>query len=178
MLGPMLTDDKDPGRWRSRFTGFEGVNAQALRDLVRWVEDDVSPPAGTAYHFTDSSGLVLPARAEARGGIQPVVTASANGGARADVKVGEKVQFEGSGELPIGTGSIVWARWDFEGTGDESFENEVDGLSPGVTGQATHTYTEPGTYFAGFRVGAHREGKDGHGAAAENLARVRVVVTA
>ena len=49
---------------------------QSLRDLVAWVEDAVVP-AGTSYTFRDGK-VTLPATAAERGGIQPVVRATAN----------------------------------------------------------------------------------------------------
>jgi hypothetical protein len=65
-----------------------------------------------------------------------------------------------------------------EGTGDVDFEYAIgDGLTR-FEGDATHTYQKPGTYFASFRVGAHRDGAKRKGLAVENLARVRVVVRA
>jgi hypothetical protein len=94
------------------------------------------------------------------------------------VKVGQLVSFTGFGEQPPGMGSIVEAHWDVEGTGDWRPVNEaIDGGSPTVSCQTTHDYASPGTYFASFRVGAHRHGAKGSGAAVPNLARVRVVVT-
>ncbi len=176
LVGPMLTAQKDPGRWHSAFVGYDGINAQAMRDLVRWVEDGVAPPSSTAYRFTDDSGLVLAATAVERGGIQPLVAASVNGGAAVDAKVGESVHFRGTADQPPGTGSIVWASWDFEGDGNVSFEHDIDGHAARVDLDAHHAYQQPGTYFASLRVGAHRDGSGGSGAAAENLALVRVRV--
>ena len=173
-LGPAVTPEKDPGVWRSRLVGYDGVTAQALRELVSWVEDDVPATSNTTFFFTDDGGLVLGRTAEERGGVQPVVWATANGGVRADVKVGDSVRFEGGATQPPGHGSLVWGYWDFEGTGTVDHREELDAESASVL--ATHAFTAPGTFFASFRVGAHRDGRKGHGPAAENLARVRVVV--
>jgi hypothetical protein len=110
-----------------------------------------------------------------RGGVQPVARATANGGIRAEVRVGEPVTLTGTGELP-GPGAIVAAEWDPEGTG--RFERfEVGGSLPSVTVQTTHAYARPGTYFACFRVGSHRDGAAGTKPYARNNARVRVVVS-
>ena len=57
-------------------------------------------------------------------GVQPIASATANAGARADVKVGDMVTLVGTARQPPGTGTIV----------------------------ATHTDTEPGTSFASARV--------------------------
>jgi hypothetical protein len=175
-LRPAVTPEKDPGVWRSRLVDYNGVTAEALRQLVAWVEEGVPPAASTAYDLTEDGGLLLPPTA-ARRGVQPVVTLTANGGVRAEVRVGEPVRFVGVAEQPPGTGVIVAAEWDFEGTG-AFVAAPVDGGGEAVTLEASHTYTRPGTYFASFRVGAHRDGARGRGPLIRNLARVRVVVSA
>jgi hypothetical protein len=174
-LGPALTPEKDPGVWRSRLVSYDGVTAQALRDVVRWAEDDVPPPFYRGFSgLGRDNQLSLPSRAAERGGVQPVVSATANGGLRADVQVGESVSFLGSAEQPPGMGTIVRAEWDYEGRG--AFESlDVDGSSSSVELKVDHAYSEPGTYFASFRVGAYREGTT-TGPTTDNLARVRVVV--
>jgi hypothetical protein len=65
-MGPAMTDDKEPGHWRS--IRGDGVQQQA-RDITTWVEGGSRPPS-TNYHFSSDSGLVL-ADGGARGGIQP-----------------------------------------------------------------------------------------------------------
>jgi hypothetical protein len=163
--------------WRSRLAPYEGVTAQALRDVVRWVEENVPPPFYTGCGLSRDNQLVPPATAAERGGVQPVVTAKANGGARADVKVGEAVTFTGQAEQPPGAGFIVSAEWDFGGRGAcGRAHGQIDGSSPSIDVAAIHAYEKPGTYFASFRVGAHREGAEGRGLPVLNLARVRVVV--
>jgi PKD domain len=177
VLGPALTPLKDPGIWKSRLVDYDGVTAQALRDLVQWAEHDLDPPPSTAYAMTTDGGITLADTAAARGGVQPVAGATANGGSRAEVRVGEPVRFVGTAEQPPGTGSIVAAEWDFDGTGKFA-RFPVDGTATVVTVEATHAYAEPGTYFACFRVGAHRDGPQGNPPFARNNARVRVIVTA
>ncbi|HEX5586861.1 MAG TPA: hypothetical protein VFZ17_06095 [Acidimicrobiia bacterium] len=174
-LGPALTSEKDPGVWTSRLVNYDGVTAQALRAVVRWTEDGVAPVYYHGYDLSRDNGLKLPGTAAERGGVQPVVTAQANGAARAEVKVGEPVNFLGSAEQPAGQGTIVRAEWDFDGRG--AFErHEVDGTASTVDVKAEHAYSEPGTYFASFRVGAYHDGV-ATGPTIDNLARVRVVVT-
>src|SRR5690606_5143668 len=90
---------------------------QALRDVAAWVEKGIPPPPSTSYKYVDGQ-IEIPPTAAARRGIQPVVTLTANGGARADVKVGQPVTFTGVVEAPPKTGRVVEARWDFEGAGD------------------------------------------------------------
>jgi len=152
-----------------------GVTAQALRDLVAWVEDGISPPPSTSFVMTSDGGIRLSQDAEVRGGVQPVARASANGCVRAEVAVGETVVLTGLA-WQVGAGAIVAAEWDPEGTGH--FERfAVDGTQPSVTIETTHVYTRPGTYLACFRVGSHRDGKNGTKPYGRNNARVRVVVS-
>ena len=51
----------------------------------------VAPPRSTNYHMDDSAQVVVAKTAAERGSIQPVVTLTANGKERADVKVGQPV---------------------------------------------------------------------------------------
>jgi hypothetical protein len=176
-LLPAVTAVKDGKKWEAELVSYFGVTAQALRDLVRWTEDGIEPASGAQYHFTDDGGLVLPSTAEERGGVQPLAWVTANGGVRAEVKVGETVDLEGGAEQPPGMGSIVWSEWDVEGSGNRSVRTVVESDAATYTARISHVYARPGTYFATFRVGAHRDGVKGSGVAVENLARARVVVT-
>ena len=176
LLLPFTQPEKDPGIWRSRLVGYDGVVCEALRSVVRWVEDDVPPAPTTTYRFSPDSRLVLADSAADRGGVQPVVRAMANGAARAEVGVGDNVSFIGTVEQPSGAGTIVSAHWDFEGVGTFSRVPIEEG-STSITVAATYSYTKPGTYFASFRSAAHRDGSSGTGLPIENGARVRVVVT-
>jgi hypothetical protein len=176
ILGPALTPLKDGGIWKSRLVDYDGVTAQALRDLVRWVEEGIAPPSSTAYAMTSDGQITLAPDPAKRGGVQPVAYATASGGARAEVKVGETVHLVGTAHQPPGTGTIVAAEWDFTGRG--AYEPQiVDGSTESVTVETTHVYDEPGTYFASFRVGSHRDGLNGKPPFARNNARVRIVVT-
>jgi hypothetical protein len=175
ILGPALTPEKDPGVWQSRLVDYDGVTAQALRDLVDWVEDGTEPPPDTAFTMTNDGGITLESDPGRRGGVQPVVLATANGGRRADVKVGEPVRLVGTAER-VGGGTVVAAEWDVLGSGTWEPAN-VDGASARVSVETVNAYDRPGTYFASFRVGSHRNGKAGNKPYARNLARVRIVVT-
>ncbi len=176
MLLPAVTNQKDAKKWNAELVSYYGATSQALRDLVRWAEDGIAPAPGTTYEFTADGGLVLPETAEARGGVQPLVSVTANGAASAQVEVGEAVRLEGTAVQPPGSGSVMWGEWDFEGTGRgmQRVAAETDGER--LTLEATHAYNEPGTYFVTFRAGGHRDGLKGEGLAVENLARARVVV--
>jgi Prolyl oligopeptidase family/PKD domain len=177
MIGPMQTAEKDPNVWLTRLVSYDGATSQALRDLVAWVEAGIDPPFYTGYRLTNDMALDLPPTAAERGGIQPVVTALANGAIRADIRAGESVTFTGHAEMPPGNGTIVGAEWDFEGRGTwEGQLAEIDGAKSKVDVTTTHTYTEPGTFFACLRVAGHREGAKGRGLPVQNRARTRVVV--
>ena len=89
---------------RARLLDVQGCTQQAVRDLIAWVEDGVAPPASTAYSMDDDCGVHLAGAAAERRGIQPVVTARANGAARAEVRVGDVVHFDAIAETPPGGG--------------------------------------------------------------------------
>ena len=160
----------------TRVVSYQGVLQQALRDLAAWVETGVAPPAGTDYSIKDGQ-VVVPARASARRGIQPVVDVTVGGKSRADVKVGQTVTFNGIVEAPPGSGSVVDAEWDFEGAGDFPVKAQFAPQAR-VTVQATHAFAKPGTYFPALRAASHRHGDTTTAyAKPQNLGRVRIVVT-
>jgi hypothetical protein len=123
--------------------------------------------------------VVSPTAAERRG-IQPVVTLTANGSERTEVAAGQTVAFIGTAEVPPGTGSIVAAQWDFDGTGAFAIASELRGSARSrqrVTVRNTYKFTKPGTYFPTLRVASQRQ-SDAQTpyARIQNLARVRVIV--
>ena len=130
--------------------GYLGVLHQALRDLSRWVEDGIEPPASTGYEVVDGQ-VVVPPGAAARRGIQPVVSLNVDGGARADVEVGREVILRATAAVPPGTGSIVAMEWDFEGSGLFAVG---DSVTPAETIEVERRWSpaEPGTYFPVVRV--------------------------
>jgi hypothetical protein len=176
-VGPMISDEKDPKVWSTRLVSYDGASAQSLRELVRWVEEDAPPTATYPYEMSRDNALLLPATAAERGGVQPVVQASVNGGVRAEVKVGEPVSFRGVAENPGGKGAILSAEWDFTGRGGWELQApEADGSSASISTTASHAYDRPGVYFPSFRVGARYEGGNAPGPQIQNIARVRVIV--
>ena len=159
---------------RAHVVSYGGALQQALRDLAAWVEEG-RRPLEVCYRIEETQ-LVLPATAEERGGIQPVIQLAANGGARAEVAVGELVQFSAVIEMPPGAGEMVAAEWDFAGAGD--FADQAD-FAPGesVSLTSSHSYSAPGTWFAVLRVAGQREGRvNTPYGRVMNIARVRVVV--
>jgi hypothetical protein len=173
---------------------YLGVLQQALRDLSVWVEKGIPPAATTHYKIVDGQ-VVVPAKAEDRKGIQPVVTAKANGAKRADIKVGEPVTFTAVIEVPNRMGKVVAASWNFEGLpGDiekssgwnfetsDIFPVKAKLVASDKTGShvkvtTTYTFSKPGTYFPTVRVASQRNGDSKTPfTRIENLDRVRVVV--
>ncbi len=78
---------------------------------------------------------------------------------------------------PQGGGEVIRVEWDFEGDG-EYVAGEINKPKQVLTAKATHTFTEPGTYFVSVRVSAERDGNtDAQYALLQNIDRVRVVVT-
>jgi Tannase and feruloyl esterase/PKD domain len=150
---------------------------QSLVDLIAWVEQGVEP-SGTNYTYADGQ-VTLPPGAAERGGIQPVVSVTANGSVRTEVGVGEPVTLHVRCEVPPGAGTAVSVDWDFDGSGTYPFRHpEIDGTQTEVDLSTTHSYERPGTYFATALVHSHRDGDVG----AEfrripNVAQARVVVT-
>jgi hypothetical protein len=156
---------------------YQGILEQALRDLSAWVEKGVAPPVSTS--FTVKEGQVhVPPSAAARKGIQPVVELKVNGGVRTEVAVGKPVTFTATIETPPGTGSVVAADWDFDGSGEYPTPEQLsDHRSTRVAVTASHAYTRPGVYFAAIRATSQRQGDaETPYARAQNLGRVRVVV--
>lgn len=163
----------------TRVVGYTGVLQQALRDLSAWVEQGQAPPQSTTYEVRDGQ-VHVPSTATTRQGIQPVVQVSANGGTRAEVAVGQTVEFSGVIEVPPGTGTVVHAEWDFEGGGDYPVVQEFDDTDSAyavTTVKATHAFSEPGTYFPALRATSQRQGDANTSfGRIQNLGRVRVVV--
>jgi hypothetical protein len=165
--------------WDTRLIDFQhSMGRQVWRYLKEWVEDGKTPPASTSYQFNAANALVLPKEAKQRAGIQPVVRATANGGKRAEVKVGESVRFEGTIETPAGAGTIVEAEWDFLQTAEYPVKHtQANGAVTSLQVSTQYKFDSPGTYFVALRAGVHRDGKNGKGMPTHNLDRVRVVVS-
>ena len=163
----------------NRIINYMGVLQQALRDVSDWVEKGLAPPESTTYKVVDGQVMVPPTAAE-RKGIQPVVTVKANGSERADVTVGETVEFTAVIEVPPGAGTVVAAHWDFEGAGDYPLREKFDFTNSSfshMTLKTTYTFSDPGTYFPALRVASHRQGDfKTRFARIQNIGRVRIVV--
>ncbi|MCI4592012.1 PKD domain-containing protein [Sphingobium sp. BYY-5] len=161
----------------TRTVSYLGVLQQALRDLAAWVEKDVAPPASTAYRVADGQ-VIVPAGATARKGIQPVVTMTVDGDAKAIAKPGKKIGFAATIAVPPDAGKIVSAEWDFDGDGQFPVKATLpDGPAQTVHLTAYHGFPKPGIYFPTLRVASQRDGDTATPfARIQNLGRVRVVV--
>ncbi len=166
--------DRSSGTW---LIDYRPVIEQSLADLAKWVEDG-TVPSGTSFTYADGK-VTLPASAVERGGIQPVVHVSVNGGLRAEVKVGQPVTLTVHAEAPPGAGTIVDAAWDVDGSGDYPLVLDgVDGSASQVTITTSHVWERPGTYFATCLVHSHVEGDvQAESRRLPNLASARVVVS-
>jgi hypothetical protein len=155
---------------------YAGILQQALRDLAAWVERGVAPPQTTAYHIDDGQ-VVVPARARERKGPQPTVEVTVNGKVRAHVKVGQAIALSGVIEAAPDTGAVVGAEWDFDGSGAFAVKEQLT-AAPMVTVKRSHAFDKPGTYFPVLRaIVQHPDAAGSPYARAQNLGRVRVVVT-
>jgi len=115
--------------------------------------------------------------------VQPVVDLSVSTSRRhrdadhVDVTVGQTVRFSARAQVPPGAGEITSAEWDFEGTGTFPDAARIDRTRRTIRVDATHTFTEPGTYFPVVRVNTQRDGDPTTPfTQIPNLARVRVTV--
>jgi hypothetical protein len=173
---PPLFAPSDPARASSTWlVNYQPIIEQGLVDLAAWVERGVEP-APTNFSYVDGQ-IILPATATDRGGIQPVVSASANGAARTDVAIGEQLTLAVTAEVPPNAGTIIAVEWDFDGSGAFAFRHEVDGADTAISLTTTTSYPQPGTYFPAARVVSHREGDlQADSRRVENLASARVVV--
>ncbi|HLS98423.1 MAG: tannase/feruloyl esterase family alpha/beta hydrolase [Porticoccaceae bacterium] len=176
--GPPSIVPPEPNRAsNTRLVDFTGIYEQSLADLVDWVENGVEP-LGSRYAYADGR-ILLPDSADERGGIQPVVKVSANGGARAEIKAGDTVNLEVDAGVAEGAGTIVSIQWDFDGAGKFPVSQEgVDGTQRTLRLQTTQRFDKPGTYFVSALVHAHREGDmAATRQRVANLAQARVVVS-
>lgn len=168
-----FTRQRDP----THTVSYLGVLQQALRDVADWVENGVDPADNTVYELLDGQ-IVVPDSAARRKGIQPVVTVTANGGERAEVKAGEAVELVGIVEVPTGTGTVVSAEWDLDGEGNYPLAAGLEKAGDErVEVRLSHRFTEPGTHFVTLRAASQRAGDATTPfARVQNLGRARVVV--
>jgi hypothetical protein len=155
----------------------------AFQLMVRWVEQGIAPPPDTVVVNISPGHVVFPATAADRKGLQPTVSATANGVPAVTVARGSTVAFDGVAASPIG--EIAKYEWDFEGNNQYDCDSDLMTALPSCDGpltpagqvrvRAAHVYEAPGTYLATVRV---HDDTDNPGPfdGIENLARVIVIV--
>jgi len=161
---------------RTRYIDFRGADAQALADVIAWVEAGTAPPLSTRYRFDEMTEVVVSPHAAERGGIQPTIAFTANGAGMARAKVGEAVTLAAHIDAPPGTGKIVAVAFDFDSSGAFASPHEVAGApQASYVAQTRHAFDKPGRHVVAVRAHSERQGrKDGF--VVENLARVVVEV--
>ena len=96
-----------------------------------------------------------------------------------EVKAGTEVSLRAHAEVPEGAGSIISAKWDFDGSGTYPYEHsDIDGTSAEVELSTSYVFNQIGTHFVTALVESHRDG-DVKAVARRipNIASARVVVT-
>jgi hypothetical protein len=171
-----LHGDLSKQEFPAQTVSYLGVLQQALRDISAWVEKGIEPAASTQYKIEDGQ-VIVPASANERKGIQPIVNLKVADGKRIEVKKGKTVSFLASIELPASTGKIVSVEWDFEGEGSFKEKSKVAlSLNPVKVGNK-HIFKKTGTFFPTIRVTSQREGDENTPfARIQNLDWVRVIV--
>jgi hypothetical protein len=155
--------------------GEPGIFQQSIQDLIAWVEKGVAPPPSTAYTIHNGQ-VVPPDNAADRHGLQPVMSFTANGVARATVAVNQPVNLVSKLEMPPKTGKIVQYFWSVDGTADTP--TNVAAPAPLVNVNRTMTFDKPGTYVVRLTVNGQRDGllDPPNQTLLENFQEVRVVV--
>ena len=161
----------------TRTVDYCGLLEQAVRDVVKWVEFGIAPPANSNYDL-DGAQVRLHGWGDARGGIQPTAALTVDGRDVIRTRVGAEVKYEGRVAVPAGTGTVVAVEFDFLGDGDFPHRVEsIDGTLPCLEVAASFRFEVPGTYFSCMRVTSHRNSDlESPYARVQNIARVRVIV--
>ena len=174
----VLHDDQTASIDERRVTTYLAGLKQALIDLAAWVEKGIEPLPSSNY-TVNVGHVIIPETADERGGIQPVVELTANGGKCARVKPGETVTLTAKAEVPVGAGYLTAVEWSFEDEQDFPDKGSFDLIGRGRAGiaKAEYAYKKPGTYFAVVRVKSERTGdRNALYTQIRNIDRVRIVV--
>lgn len=162
---------KDP----THTVSYLGVQEEALLQLAQWVEKGQAPSPSTRYGIHNGQ-VVVPSNAQERGGVQPVVTLSVNGGPCAHVKVGENVKLRAVGETPNHAPLLDMCEWDCDA--DQSYEvKEHVSHTKRLVSERAVCYQTPGTRFVTVRMSSQRDFPDPVQTRIYNIARVRIVVS-
>lgn len=159
----------------ARFVGRVSLMHKAMDDLMAWVERDVPPRPGTAFTVDEQNQLKLAETANERGGYQPVVSLSVDGGGpRLETRTGRAVTFRVAAEDP--DNDLARCEMDFEGDGVYDASREATGQIDAF--KFSHTYDRPGEYYPVARITDATRSAGSPGPGIQNLARMRVRVTA
>jgi hypothetical protein len=163
----------DNGR-HTRGGGEEGVFQQSMQDLMAWAERGVAPPKSTQYTIRNGQ-VILAKEAADRHGLQPVMSFTANGAARASAAVGQPVTLAAKLEMPPRAGQIVQYKWTVDGKDDAP---TVVPPQPLVNVTRQISFDKPGSYLIRLTVNGQRDGllTPPNQTLMQNFKEVRVVV--
>lgn len=158
---------------------YLGMLRQALLDMADWIQKGKRPQNTTGYELVDSQ--VIPAKDPAkRFGLQPMITAYADGKRCTKGKAGTSVRITAQIELPAGTGDTGRVLFSFDN--GKTFADRVEILQVMrkngygcVRAEDEHVFTAPGKYYVVCRVEAKRKGADDY-TLLRNLSRACVIV--
>lgn len=169
--------DSLPGKTGTMTAATGGTLHQVLLDLADWAEKGISPRPSTRHAIDRMNQVVLPTSALARGGHQPAVTLTVNGGDRTEVQVNQPVTLMGRIEMPPGRGKIVQYDW-YLGAPDEKFEPPIKLLNPKarISVRRIVGFPAAGEYVITLRVIGQREGEQDSTTPLFNIDRARVIV--
>lgn len=169
--------DSLPGKPGTMTAATGGTLHQVLLDLADWAEKGIAPRPSTRYVIDRMNQVTVPALSVARGGHQPTVALTANGGDRTEVAVNQVVSLLGRSEMPPGPGKVVQYDW-YLGTPDAKFEPAIKLAKPQakVSVRRTVRFPVPGEYVVTFRATGQRDGEQDSTTPLYNIDRVRVIV--
>lgn len=161
----------------TRTVSYLGVLQQALLDLSDWVEKGIEPASSTSYQIIDGQ-VIVPSKANERKGVQPIVDLTVNGKKRADIIKAQSLTFVAIVDIPPGSGKLVLAEFDFDGSGKFSVPGKFKIINNNTAVvKVKYKFLSESTFFPTVRVASQRQG-DANTiyTRIQNLDRVRVVV--
>jgi hypothetical protein len=175
-IPPLMIPSSGSRATNTWLVDYGPVIEQTMVDLIDWVEQGVDP-AATTFEYRDGK-VTLPDSAAERGGIQPVVKLTVDGGDRAEVSAGSEVTLHVVAEMPPGMGTIVSIELDVDGSGSYPIKlDSIDGTQATVEQKVTHRFDQPGTWFVTALAHGHRDGDTATPfRRLPNLDQVRIVV--
>ena len=159
----------------SAAAGEPGIFRQSMQDMMAWAEKGVAPPPSSAYTIRTGQ-VILPAEAAKRGGLQPVMSLTANGASRVQVGVNQPVTLASNVEMPPRTGQVVSYTWTVDGKADPATVIAQPRTTAAIT--RTVSFDKPGSYLIRLAVYGQREGQanPANQTLLQNWREVRVIV--